>query len=284
MSSNTKNVKLGVCKVYYDDVDLGYTQGGVEVAVTTDTHKTTIDQFGKTPINEYIEGRSVSVKVPLAETTLRNLVKIMPGATLVSDGVQASGTITFSAQPAANDSVTIGGQVFTFKVAPASVMEVALGATQADAMQNLVNAINLSAILVAQGGVIASVDSATVVTIKCQDPSVGGNAITLVEGGTSTVASGATLAGGVNETKARVDVVTGIGIDMLAIAKELRLHPKAKADSDLSDDFVVHKTATPGALNFAYKFDAERVFNTEFMAYPDPITNKLFSVGDPQAV
>ena len=87
MASDIKNVKLGVCTVKYNNVDLGYTKGGVEVTVKTDTHKVNIDQFGKTPINEYIMGRDVQVKVPLAETTLENLVKIMPGATLITDGV-----------------------------------------------------------------------------------------------------------------------------------------------------------------------------------------------------
>lgn len=87
MASDIKNVKLGVCKVLFDNVDLGYTQGGVEVTVKTDTHKVNIDQFGKTPINEYIMGREVTVKVPLAETTLDNLVKTMPGAVLVTDSV-----------------------------------------------------------------------------------------------------------------------------------------------------------------------------------------------------
>lgn len=87
MASDTKNVKLGVCKVFFDDKDLGYTQGGVEVAVKTDTHKVNVDQFGKTTINEYIMGRDVTVKVPLAETTLENLVAIMPGATLVTDTI-----------------------------------------------------------------------------------------------------------------------------------------------------------------------------------------------------
>lgn len=87
MASDIKNVKLGVCTVKFNGVDLGYTKGGVEVTVKTDTHKVNIDQFGKTPINEYIMGREVTVKVPLAETTLDNLVKIMPGATLVTDAV-----------------------------------------------------------------------------------------------------------------------------------------------------------------------------------------------------
>lgn len=86
MSHNDpKNVKLGVCKVFYDGVDLGFTKGGVEVTVETETHEVTVDQYGNTPINEYIMGRTVSVSVPLAETTLDNLVKIMPGAKLVTD-------------------------------------------------------------------------------------------------------------------------------------------------------------------------------------------------------
>ncbi|MPQ56303.1 hypothetical protein [Duganella sp. FT27W] len=88
--SDTKNVKLGVCKVFYDGVDLGYTQGGVDVEVKTDTHKVNVDQFGKTTINEYIMGRDVTVKVPLAETTLDNMVKIMPGATLHVDPVDST--------------------------------------------------------------------------------------------------------------------------------------------------------------------------------------------------
>lgn len=85
MASDTRNVKLGVCLVYFDGADLGYTKGGVEVSVTTETHKVEIDQFGKTPINEQIMGREARVKVPLAETTLENLVATMPGATLVID-------------------------------------------------------------------------------------------------------------------------------------------------------------------------------------------------------
>lgn len=86
MASSTENVKLGVCSVLFNEVDLGFTKGGVEVEVTTDTHEVTVDQMGETPIDEIITGRKVSVKVPLAETTLENLVRIMPGATLITDG------------------------------------------------------------------------------------------------------------------------------------------------------------------------------------------------------
>lgn len=169
MASDTKNVKLGVCKVFFNSVDLGYTQGGVEVEVKTDTHKVNVDQFGKTTINEYIMGRDVSVKVPLAETTLDNLVAIMPGATLI------------------------------------------------------------------------------------------------VDAGDPTIRS--------------VEVTNAVGTDLLSLAKELRLHPKALPDSNVSEDFVIPLAATPGALKFAYKLENERIFDCDFTGYPDPATGKLFTVG-----
>lgn len=83
MAVNAENVKLGVCNVSFGGVDLGATKGGVEMTVETSTHEVTVDQTGETPINEYIMGRKVNVTVPIAETTLETLVKVMPGATLV---------------------------------------------------------------------------------------------------------------------------------------------------------------------------------------------------------
>jgi hypothetical protein len=85
MPSSTENVKLGVCTVLFDEIDLGFTKGGVEVEVATNTHEVTVDQLGETPIDEIITGRTVKVTVPMAETTLENLVKIMPGSRLITD-------------------------------------------------------------------------------------------------------------------------------------------------------------------------------------------------------
>lgn len=87
MASDTKNVKLGACVVYYATdaentsfVDLGYTKGGVEVTVETETHEVTVDQFGETKIAETITSRNITVSVPMAETTMDNLLTVMPGA------------------------------------------------------------------------------------------------------------------------------------------------------------------------------------------------------------
>lgn len=169
-NNDTRNIRLGTCRVTYAGVDLGLTIGGVELTVDTSTHETKVDQFGETAVDEIITGRNIKAKVPLAETTLDNLVKIMPGATLVEE-----------------------------------------------------------------------------------------------------------------TGKKRVEVTTGVGVSLLSLAQELRLHPISLADSDKSEDVVIYKAATPGSMNFAYKLDQERVYNTEFKGYPDPATGKLFYVGNDPA-
>lgn len=170
-NNKVENVKLGVCRVLFDGQDMGFTKGGVDVTVATETHEVQVDQYGQTPINEYVTGRTVTVKVPLAETTLENLAAIMPGATLVTSST------------------------------------------------------------------------------------------------TNT---------------ARVDVPTAVGTSLIELAKELVLHPIAKPDTDKSEDFIVHKAATAGALDYSYKLEDERIFNCEFKGYPNE-KGTLFSVGDPLA-
>lgn len=169
----TENVKLGVCNITFNAVDLGLTKGGVEVEVTTETHKVIVDQFGNVPVNEYIIAREVKVRVPLAETTLENLVRIMPGATLVTDSV--------------------------------------------------------------------------------------------------------------TPTKKKVEVKHATGVNLLDLAEELILHPAALPSIDKSQDFNVPLAMTAGAINYSYKLDEERIFNVEFMAYPNSTTGVMFIVGDKTA-
>ena len=289
MASSTKNVKLGVCQVFFDGVDLGYTQGGVEVSVTTETHKVNVDQFGKTTINEYIMGREVKAKAPLAETTLENMVAVMPGASLtIMGGVAATGTITVTTQPVANDTILVNGATVTFKTAlTGSGNEVLIGAAAASTASNLAAALSASTdpLIAAASYSVAG----AVVTVKFGNElaygstgkkGVEGNAFTLVTGTATTkvTMSGATLTGGTDPTDASVSVPTGIGVNLLDLAKELRIHPQGKPLSDKSEDFVIPLAATSGALTFAYKLDAERIYNVEFTGYPDN-NSKLFTIG-----
>jgi hypothetical protein len=85
MPISAENIKMGTCKILFDGVDLGLTMGGVEVQVETTTKETKVDQFGDTVANETIMGRNITVSMPLIETTLDNMVSLLPGTTKVID-------------------------------------------------------------------------------------------------------------------------------------------------------------------------------------------------------
>jgi hypothetical protein len=282
MASDTKNVKLGVCKVFFNKVDLGYTQGGVEVTVKTDTHKVNVDQFGKTTINEYIMGREVTVKVPLAETTLDNMVAIMPGATLHpgAGSLPAAGSLTIATNPTDGQTINVNGKVVTFAAAPAGALQVGIGANAAATATAL--AAKLSASTDPALNVATYSASGAAVNVQFATSGTVGNAFTLATGtaGANVTVSGATLSGGVNGTAPFVEVTNGVGTDLLGIAKELRLHPKSLPDTDVSEDFAIPLAATAGGLKFAYKLENERIFDCDFTGYPDPISGKLFTVGE----
>ncbi|UUZ75527.1 hypothetical protein LP414_27815 [Polaromonas sp. P1(28)-13] len=290
MASNTRNVKLGVCTVTFKGTDLGYTSGGVEVTVKTDTHKTSVDQFGKTSINETITGREVMAKTPLAETTIANLVAIMPGAVMTATGgAVATGTITVTTNPAAADTILINGVTFTFKtVLTGAANEVLIAASAALTAANLHAALTASLSGAVESASYSVASAIVTVTFGSVDTygstgykSAAGNAFTLGVGtaGVKVTLSGTTLSGGVDSTGQSVVVATGIGTSLLDIAGELRLHPIAKAANDLSEDFVILLAATAGALKFAYKLDSERIYDVDFSGFPNA-SGKLFSIGE----
>jgi hypothetical protein len=282
MASNTNNVKMGVCKILYKGVDLGYTKGGVEVDVTTGTHTVNIDQFGESVVNQFINKRDIKVTCPLAETTLENLVMTMPGATMKASGaVKASGTITVTTNPSANDTITVGPAtnktVFTFKASATNVNEITIGADATATAANIVATLGAS---VADGVTDCAYTSAAgVVTVTYDTVGTEGNAWTLAKSSTNIAVSGATLSGGTNGAK-RVDVTVGLETgSLLALGGKLVLHPIANG-SDTSEDLEIPYAATPGGMKFAYKHNDERIFNVEFMGYPDPTTKVLFKLGD----
>lgn len=93
----SENVKMGVCSVVYDGSDLGLTKGGTEFVYTPEYHTITVDQFGNTPINEYLIGEKAEAKVILAESTLARIKAFCPTATQVIDGAKTK--LTFGSKP-----------------------------------------------------------------------------------------------------------------------------------------------------------------------------------------
>lgn len=83
MATNTDNLEMGPCTITYKGTDLGLTKGGVEVEFATEVAAITVDQFGETIIDNVIKGRSVKVKVPMAESDLTKLAACVPGSMLI---------------------------------------------------------------------------------------------------------------------------------------------------------------------------------------------------------
>jgi hypothetical protein len=281
MASNTDNVKLGVCSITYKGFDLGYTKGGVDVDVTTDTHQTTVDQFGESIVNEWITKRNIKITCPLAETTVDNLVAIMPGSTMVSNGTAATGSITIATNPSNGETIIVNGKTITFKTFAANANEVTLGGSAAATAANLKIALSESINYATFSYVAAS----SVVGIAYNTKSIAGNDFTLATGtaATKVTMSGAKLTGGIDGTLIRVDVTNAVGTNLLATAGVLTLHPIANGAST-AEDLTVPLAATPGAMKFSFKYNDERIFNTEFNGYPDPETKVLFKLGDLAAV
>lgn len=86
------NVKMGVCNVTYDSVDLGYTSGGVSCAYTADTTEIEVDQEAF-PIKEVVTKQSFEVTVPMAEHDLTKLSKVFPDCTLTPAGDGTTATL-----------------------------------------------------------------------------------------------------------------------------------------------------------------------------------------------
>lgn len=107
-----------------------------------------------------------------------------------TDGVKASGTITFADQPTANDTVTVDETTLTFVSADAGEDEVLIGTDLAATLDNLLAALPES---------VTGSKTNGVVTVTAATAGTAGNSIALAKSGSDITVSGATLSGGVDE-------------------------------------------------------------------------------------
>lgn len=92
MAGNANDIEIGACWVYFgsvagnigEQVDLGYTKGGVTISIETSTYPITVDQEGESPVGETIMGRACTVTVPMAESNYARLNKLIPDSTYVA--------------------------------------------------------------------------------------------------------------------------------------------------------------------------------------------------------
>lgn len=125
------------------------------------------------------------------------ILKLITSAAL--RGERATGSVTFSAAPSANDTVTIGDITYTFKVTPSAAYEVKIGASATEAAANLEAAIHTTGEDQISGAYGADTEKHPQVTAFAE---TGGAA-----GGTTTIGGAATttlIVGKVNWADIRI--------------------------------------------------------------------------------
>ncbi len=82
-------------------------------------------------------------------------------------------------------------------------------------------------------------------------------------------------------TKKRLDVFADKVIDLLTVAKELRIEPLTEG-ATADDTVTIFKAAPQVNLNQTYSYNNELVTNVTFSGFPDA-TGRLLGFGDPDA-
>lgn len=133
MAADIDNVKIGVCSVKFNNVDLGHTKGGVTVSYAPELHEVTVDKYGNTPVDEVLIGEKFVVRAPLAESTLANIQVAIPegttSGTKVTIGTDAGQSMAADAKelvlhPIANESDDLSEDVVIYKALVTNTIEI----------------------------------------------------------------------------------------------------------------------------------------------------------------
>lgn len=131
-------------------------------------------------------------------TTLTNVTLGKVKVVGTTQGDRATGTITVSGVPSDGDTVTVNGDVFTFKTSASASNEVTIGANALACANSLVIAINsYSSSNISNKLVVSNIKgTTTTITVTALVYGTGPNAYTLAKSGANLAVSGATLSGG----------------------------------------------------------------------------------------
>lgn len=145
------------------------------------------------PADGPIDNRG-SIVVPVDARLFGLWLTLLFGAPVTTQGVAASGAIAFADNPANNDTITVGGQAFTFKSANVGANQIQIGATLAHTLRNAVWALNKSTVTAVAAASYGVNDDFTALTVTHDTIGTAGNAFALAA--SAATPTGATLSGG----------------------------------------------------------------------------------------
>lgn len=137
--------------------------------------------------------------VPVDARNFGHWLNLLLGAASTAASGAATGDIVFSAQPAAESTITINGTAFTFKASGAAGNQSNIGASLSDTLDNLVTVLNASVVAGVATATYSKVGTTTLHVVY-DTTGLAGNAFTLVaSAGSNGTVSAATLTGGTNK-------------------------------------------------------------------------------------
>ncbi len=137
--------------------------------------------------------------VPVDARNFGLWLKLLLGAPTTTQGVAAKGTITFSALPSNNATLTVNGVEITLVTGTPTAGQVKIAATIAETVANLVAFLNASTAAELTPATYSASLSGTVVNVVHDTIGTGGNSFTLARStspASNATLSGSTLAGG----------------------------------------------------------------------------------------
>src|SRR5271166_1555678 len=193
------------------------TSGGFTVSVDGIVHNVTALNFS-TALN--LNGVASAITTALSGFA----VAVWNGSqfTLMSDttgaGTEASGTFTFTGNPANLDTVTINGVVITFVTATPSGNQVLIGGSAASTAVNLNTFLQASVnpSLLTQSYSV-NITGTPVLTVTYNTVGTVGNAIAIAKSSANITVSGADLAGGINPSSVSFATPPGSGQDVSSL-------------------------------------------------------------------
>lgn len=93
MAGDATKIQLGICSVTFKGVDLGHTIGGAVVVYKPDFHKTTVDKYGSSVVEQFLVGEDMSAEFSLAEYTIANLLAALNQGVAQADDSVSVGSI-----------------------------------------------------------------------------------------------------------------------------------------------------------------------------------------------
>lgn len=193
------------------------TSGGFKIAINGASQEslTALDFSGVTNLNGVASVINGSLTGAICKWTGEEF-EITSSTT--GPGAQASGSITFSGNPAANDTVTVNGTLITFVASSPIGSQVVIGLTAEDSFQNLLTFLQQSLDTnIEQANYASVVDLVIAVTAKIAG--TAGNSFTLAKSSSAITVSGADLSGGAQPSSVAFATSPASGTDISAMLK-----------------------------------------------------------------